>query len=89
MGSTLNEFYLPGVGRVRGRAPTLDEYRLAIAVLSGRLGRDELPAEYRAQRIAALERIIRLKGAATNGNEDGDKLDGSHMESDPGMHTGE
>lgn len=89
MGSTLNQFYLPGVGRVIGRSPTLDEYRLAIAVLSGRMGRDELPAHYRAQRIEALERIIRLKGAAPNGNEDGDKLDGGHMESDPGMLEGE
>ncbi len=36
---TMNEFFLPGVGRVEGRSPTLEEYRLAVAFLRGRFDR--------------------------------------------------
>lgn len=70
----LNSFTLPGIGRVEGRAPTLDEYALAIAYLRGRLG-------YQADNsvhVAAIESTLRRRHwadatkGASHGDQDGD-----------------
>lgn len=86
MGS-LGAWSLPGIGRVEGRAPTLEEYELALAFLRGRFG-DE-PTGGARELVRGIERTLRrrrwadaVKGTA-DGNEDRNQLDGGHVESDP------
>lgn len=68
--ATMDQFFLPGVGRIFGRAPTLAEYELSLAFLQGKFGDDPRDPARRVQIRSMESTIRRLRWAAQLENEE-------------------